>query len=70
MSERLRRFKNLAEEIRILKKPQEDANGLRMVRIGIADSYDLLSPLSPNGEPYITSDTAQFLEQSTKHLLP
>lgn len=64
MSERLRKFKDLTEEIRILKKPQEDANGRRMVRIGIADSYDLLSPLSPNGEPYITSDTAQFLEQS------
>lgn len=70
MSERLRRFKNLAEEIGTLKKPQVDANGRRMVRIGMEEDYDLLSPLSPNGEPYITSDAAQFLEQSTKHLRP
>lgn len=70
MSERLRNFKNLAKEIRTLKKPQEDAEGRRLVRIGMADGYDFLSPLSPNGEPYITSDTAQFLEQSTKHLRP
>ena len=70
MSERLRNFKNLAEEIKTLKNPQEDANGRRMVRIGMADGYEFLSPLSPNGEPYITSDTAQFLEQSTKHLRP
>ena len=41
-----------------------------MVRIGMADGYEFLSPLSQNGEPYITNDTAQFLEQSTKHLRP
>lgn len=67
MSERLRKFKDLAEEIKALKKPQEDASGRRMVRIGMEEDYDLLSPLSPNSEPYITSDAAQFLEQSTKH---
>mgnify|MGYP004605930827 FL=1 len=70
MSERLRKFKDLAEEIKALKKPQVDANGRRMVRIGMEEDYDLLSLLSPNGEPYITSDAAQFLEQSTKHLRP
>lgn len=70
MSERLRKFKDLAEEIKALKKPQEDASGRRMVRIGMEEDYDLLSPLSPNSEPYITSDAAQFLEQSTKHLRP
>lgn len=70
MFERKRAFKNLAEEIKLLKKSNTDENGRRLVKIGLSKGYDLLSPLSPNGEPCITEEVAQFIEHSTKHLRP
>ncbi len=70
MFENIKKFKTLAQEIRILKNSTIDSDNRQIVRVGIADDYEFLSPLSPNGEPYITGDTAQFLEQSTKHIRP
>lgn len=70
MFERKKAFKNLAEEIRLLKKTTTDEKGRRLVKIGLSQGYDYLSPLSPNGEPCITEEVAQFLEHSTKHLRP
>ncbi len=70
MFERKRAFKNLAEEIKLLKKSNTDENGRRLVKIGLSKGYDLLSPLSPNGDPCITEEVAQFIEHSTKHLRP
>ncbi len=70
MFERKRAFKNLAEEIRLLKRINTDDSGRKLVKVGLAKNYDFLSPLSPNGEPCITEEVAQFLEHSTKHLRP
>lgn len=70
MFARLRNFKALLEEIRLAKDTSLDKEGRRMVRIGLSSDCEFLSPLSPNAEPFITADTAQFLEHSTKHLRP
>ena len=74
MFDRLKAFRALAEEIREKDRKAEkqaDAAGARhTVRVSVQNGDDFLSPLSPDGAPVISEETASFLSNSVRHLRP
>lgn len=74
MFDRLKAFRALAEEIREKDRnteKQADAAGARhTVRVSVQNGDDFLSPLSPDGAPVISEETASFLSNSVRHLRP
>lgn len=74
MFDRLKAFRALAEEIREKDRQAEkqaDAAGARhTVRVSVQSGDDFLSPLSPDGAPVISEETASFLSNSVRHLRP
>ena len=74
MFDRLKSFRALAEEIREKDRnteKQADAAGARhTVRVSVQNGDDFLSPLSPDGAPVISEETASFLSNSVRHLRP
>lgn len=74
MFDRLKAFRALAEEIREKDRKAEkqaDAAGARhTVRVSVQNGDDFLSPLSPDGAPVISEETAPFLSNSVRHLRP
>jgi len=70
MFSRLKAFRALAEEIREKEKQIDSTDGRRTVRVRIAEENEFLSPLSPDGAPVISEETASFLAHSVRHLRP
>ena len=70
MFERFRAFQSLTREIRTARPAPLDESGRQLVKIHVSDDSNFLSPFSTDGLPMLSSETAEFLEHSIKHLRP
>ncbi|MGN1048597.1 MAG: hypothetical protein ACI4QZ_08315 [Eubacteriales bacterium] len=70
MYKKAKELRRLSKEIHRAKKAEFDEEGRQIVRIGVSDDSDFLSPFSAGENAVIAGDTAEFIEHSLKHINP
>ena len=64
MKQKRRQTKKVEEQLS--KRPAErDSDGRVIVNMNVKDDTDFLSPFSPRGNPVISTEVAEFIENST-----
>ena len=66
----LKELRKITKEIHGEKKLSYDAEGRVTVPVSVNDDTGFIAPFSSDGEVVISSDVADFLEHSVKHIKP
>lgn len=70
MFEKIKEYRKLTREIRAVSPVSCDNEGRHIVKINVSDDSGFLSPFSADSKPLIAGETAEFIDQSIKHLYP
>lgn len=68
MFEKIKKIKQLAESIERENAVAVDDDGRSLIEINVSDDSGFLSPYSVNSLPLISSETADFLNHSIRHV--
>lgn len=70
MFEQLKETKELLKDINENKETVKDENGCAVIKISVNNDNNFLSDFSHRDEPIISSETAEYIDHSIKHLKP
>lgn len=70
MFEQLREAEGLLKDINESKETERDENGKAVIKIAVNNDNNFLSDFSHRDEPIISTETAEYIEHSIKHLKP
>lgn len=68
MFDRFKEAKELLKDINDTKEIQKDENGCAVIKILVNNDNNFLSDFSHRDEPIISSETAEYIDHSIKHL--